>query len=88
MNNCQPAKIFNSLVVVHSLSFYQDQAEKNTVIWYPSALGVIIWPAMYFQPDLTYSIKVLSRFRSDQGPANVGLIKHILQYISGTISLR
>ena len=50
-------------------------------------MGALIWPAMHSRPDLAYSVRVLSQFSSNSGPVHVRLVKHMLQYISGTIGL-
>ncbi len=42
---------------------------------------------MYSCPDLTYSMRILSRFCSNSGPVHVELIKYVLQYTSVTLEL-
>ncbi len=79
ISNCRPAKISISLGVVNSFIVYKNKAEKSTVVYYQSAIGAFIWPAIHSPPDSAFSVKVLSHFCSNPRPTYVKLVKHVLQ---------
>ena len=87
MGDCRPVKIPISPGVANSLTPHDSQADRNTITWYQSAVGALMWPAMHSRPDLAYLVGVLSRFCSNPGPVHVGLVKHVLRYVCGTIDL-
>ena len=78
MSDCRLAKILISPRVAHSLSVYEDKAEKSTIAWYQSAVRALIWPTIYSCLDLAYSMGVLSCFCSNPGPIYVELVKYVL----------
>ena len=67
MSDCRPAKIPISPGVANSLTANENQAEKDTVAWYQSAVGALMWPALHSRPDLAYSVGVLSRIAATPG---------------------
>ncbi len=71
MSDCRPAKILITPGVANSLIAYENQAEKDTVAWYQSAVGAFMRPAIHSRPDLAYSVGVLSRFCSNPGSTNL-----------------
>ncbi len=87
MINRRLAKIFICPWVVNSLSPYKDEAGKNTIIWYQSAIAAFIRLSINFWPDLAYSVRVLSQFCRDPWLVHVKLVKNVLWYKSGTIDL-
>jgi hypothetical protein len=52
---------------------------------YREAIGSIMYLAINTQPDLSYTIHILSRFMSDPGIDHWQALKHLLQYIKGTV---
>ncbi len=87
MSNCELAKTPISPEVANSFTLYKDQVKKNIVAWYQSIIRVFMWPTMYAWLDLTYLVGVLSQFYNNPGLVHVELVKHVLQYISGTLDL-
>ena len=87
MSNCRPANIPFNPGVAGSLTTYKDQAEQSPIVWYQSAVGALMWPAIHSRPDLAYSVRALSRFCSNPGPAHVELVKHVFRYVSGILEL-
>ena len=87
MSDYRPAKIAISPGVTNSLTAHENQAEKDTVAWYQSAIGALMWPAIHSCPDLAYSVGVLSQFCSKPGPVHIELVKHVLRYVSATLDL-
>lgn len=87
IRDCRPAKIPISPGVANSLTTDENQADERTIAWYQSAVGALMWRAMQSGPDLAYSVGVLSRFRSNPGPVHVGLVKHVLRYVSGMLDI-
>ena len=87
MTNYKPAKISITPGVTNSLILNEDQADKSSAALYQLAFGAFMRPAMHSCPDLAYSVEVLSRFCSNPGLAHIELVKHVLQYVSGTLHL-
>ncbi len=67
MSDCRPVKIPISPGIANSLIAYENQAEKDTVSWYQSAVGALMRPAIHSRPDLAYSVGVLSYFAANPG---------------------
>ena len=78
---------FLSALELLTLSPYKDEAGKNTIIWYQSAIAAFIRLSINFWPDLAYSVRVLSQFCRDPWLVHVKLVKNVLWYKSGTIDL-
>lgn len=85
MSDCRLARIFISPKVANWLIVNENKVEKSTVTWYPLAVRALICLIMHFCSDLVYLIEVLSRFCSISEYIYVKLVKHILQYVSGTL---
>lgn len=78
MSNCKPAKILINFRVANCLLAYKNQANKSIVVWYQFVLKAFIWPAIHTCPELAYSIRVVSRFYKNHGPAHMELVKLVL----------
>ncbi len=87
MSDCKPVKILISPGVANSLIAYENQSEKGTVVWYQSAVGALMWPAIHSRPHLAYSVGVHRQFCSNPGPTHVELVKLVLRYVSETLEL-
>ena len=86
MKDATPTKIPMSPGIPNSLDPNPNQASKETITWYQSAVGALMWPAMHSRPDLAQSVTVLARFCSNPNPTHVALIKQVFRYITGTIN--
>lgn len=87
MTECKPASIPMDSGVANSLLPYDGNADKETIKWYQSAIGSLMWPAVHTRPDIAYSVGVLSRYCSNPGPTHCKLIIQIFRYLSGTFDL-
>ena len=87
MQDCRPASIPMDPGVASSLLPYDQEAGHDSIVWYQSAIGSLIWPAVHTRPDISYAVGVLSRYCSNPGPTHIELVKQIFRYISGTIEI-
>ena len=62
LEGCRPAKVPMSPGVPNSLDLNTGQATKDTITWYQSAVGVLMWRAMHSRPDLVQLVAVLAQF--------------------------
>ncbi len=46
-----------------------------------------MWPSVHIQPDISYSVGVLSRYFANQGFINCNLVIQIFRYLAGTLDL-
>ena len=65
----------------------EDQADKDTITWYQSVVGSLMWPAMHTRPDIAYSVGVLSRYCSNPSPLHCKYLQRIMRYVAGTLDL-
>ena len=65
----------------------KKQADEDTIKWYQSAVGSLMWAAMMMRPDLAYSMSLLSRYLSNPGKEHVSLLANVFHYVSGTLDL-
>ena len=65
----------------------EDQADKDTITWYQSVVGSLMWPAMHTRPDIAYSVGVLSRYCSNPSPLHCKYLQRIMRYLAGTLNL-
>ena len=87
MTECKPASIPMDPGVANSLLPYDGNADKETIKWYQSAIGSLMWPAVHTRPDIAYSVGVLSRYCSNPGPTHCNLVIQIFRYLSETLNL-
>ena len=59
MQDCKP--IFMPMVpgIGNLLLPSEEQADENTIKWYQSKIGLLMWPAIHTRSDLAYSVGVL-----------------------------
>ncbi len=60
MTECKPASIPMDPRVANSLLSYNGNTDKETIKWYQSAIGSLMWPAVHTRPDIAYLVRVLS----------------------------
>ena len=61
--------------------------KKETTFPYRSCVGALLYLAVGTRPDLAFSIGVLSRSLEHPTEADVGRLKRVLRYLSGTVNL-
>ena len=90
MFNMDKAKPVNCPLAGHfKLSSSQcptSDEEKNEMqkISYASAVGSLMYAMVCTQPDITHTVRVVSRFLSDPGKEHWAVVKWILRYLQGT----
>ena len=60
MTECKSASIPIDPEIANFLLSYDKNADKETMKYYQSAIGSLIWLAVYTCPDIAYSVGVLS----------------------------
>ena len=88
MTGCNPAIICMNPWVANSLIPYHGNADKASIKWYQSAIGSLMWLAVYTRPDIAYSVGVLSRYCRNPGPTYWNLLVQVFRYLSATLGLR
>ena len=86
MKDVTPLKILMSPGVPNSLNSNPNQASKETITWYQSAVSALIWPAVHFRPNLAQFVTILTCFCSNLSPIHVALIKQVFWYVADTIN--
>ncbi len=87
VTGCKPATVSMNPGVANSLLPYDRNEDKATIKWYQSAIGSLIWPAVYTRPDIAYSVGVLSCYCSSPGTTNCNFVVQIFWYLSATLGL-
>ncbi len=87
ITECKPASIPMDPRIANSLLPYDGNADKETIKLHQSAIGSLIWPAVYTRPDTAYSVGVLSRYCSNPGSTNCNLVIQIFRYLSKNFDL-
>ncbi len=83
----KPASIPRNLGVANSLFSSNHQANKATIKCYQSAVGSLICLSLHTQPDISYSMGVLSRYCANLDLINCNLVDQIFWYLAGTLQL-
>lgn len=65
----------------------EDQADKETISWYQSVVGSLMWPAIHTRPDIAYAVGVLSRYCSNPGPFHCKYLQRVMRYLLGTLDI-
>lgn len=65
----------------------EDQADKETISWYQSVVGSLMWPAIHTRPDIAYAVGVLSRYCSNPGPFHCKYLQRVIRYLLGTLDV-
>ncbi len=87
ITDCKPASLPMNPGAANSLQPFDGTADPKTIKWYQSAIGPLIWPAVYTRPDIAYSVGVLSQYCSNPGPTNCSLVVQVFRYLFGTLDL-
>ena len=86
MANCKPISTPMEPGIGNILMPSEDQADKETISWYQSLVGSLMWPAMHTRPNIAYAMGVLSRYCSNPGADHCSHLQRVLRYISGTLT--
>ncbi len=65
----------------------EDQADKETITWYQSVVGSLMWPAIHTRPDIAYAVGVLSRYCSNPSPLHCKYLQRVMRYLAGTLDI-
>lgn len=87
ITDCKPASILMDLGVRNLLLPHDENTDNKTTKWYQSAIGFFMWPAIYIYRDITYAVRVLSRYYSNLEPTYCNLVIQIFRYLSKTLKL-
>ena len=61
-----------------------EERESMRGIPYASAIGSLMYVMLCTQPDIYFSVGMVSRYQSDPGPAHWTAVKHIIKYLKRT----
>ena len=86
IEDCSPISIPMDPGVPASLLPFDEVADRATLIWYQSAIGCLIWPALHTWLDISEAVGVLSQYCSNPGPLHVNHVNHVFCYIVGTLT--
>ena len=64
-----------------------QKAHPDTVYWYGSAIGSLMYAAVMTRPDLAYALSLLSRYLSNPDSTHVAALQRVFRYVKGTLDL-
>ena len=62
-----------------------QQADSETIYWYGSAIGCLMFASTRTRPDLSYALSLLSRFRNNPDSTHVAALQRVFRYVKGTL---
>lgn len=77
MADCQPASVCMNPGVANSLLASEQQSDQATIKCYQSTIDSLMSPAVHTQPDICYSVRVVSRYCAKPGPIHCSLVVQI-----------
>ena len=83
MLNCRPSK--TPFVAGEKLRSYEGVAEEQDRQTYQQMVGSLMYASTCTRPDIAFATSTLSRFNNNPGPQHFKAVKHVLQYLRGTI---
>ena len=87
MLDCRPAAIPMDPGVPNSILPYDGKADYDTIVWYQSAVGSLMWPAVLTRPDISLAVGVISRYCGNPGPAHIKLVIQVFRYLAGSLDV-
>ena len=85
--DCKLCKILmNSGAVSHTKSS-TEEANKETIVYYQSAVSSLMWAVMMTYSDLAYVMLILSRYLSNSEKKHLSLLKNVFCYVSDTLDI-
>jgi hypothetical protein len=82
MDNLNPVKAPAPTNLHQVVASKSPQYHQKT---YQKALGMLNYLALHHQPNITFATNLLSQFTSSPTVAQWGAVKHLLQYLRGTV---
>ena len=64
-----------------------QQADAETLYWYGSAIGCLMFASTKTRPDLSYALTLLSRFRNNPDSTHVAALQRVFRYVKETLHL-
>lgn len=52
-----------------------DQATSRAILWYQSAIGSLIWPAMHTRLNISYAVEFMAKFAATRRILTVSRLK-------------
>ena len=86
-NNCKSCKISMNSDTVNHIESFTEQADKETIVYYQSAIDFLMWAVMMTQPDLTYLMSILSCYLDNSDKEHLALLKTVFRYVSETLNI-
>ncbi len=87
MTDCKTVSVPMNPGVANSLIPSDQQADRATIKCYQSAISSLMWPAVHTRLNISYSVRVLSRYCANPGPIHCNLVTQIFRYLAGTLEL-
>ncbi len=87
MKKCKLVSTLMKLEVANTLILAIDEADDATIKWYQQLIKSSMWSAVHIKPDLTYSVRVLSRYVHNLSFIHCILIKRMLKYVVETLNV-
>jgi hypothetical protein len=81
MKKCKLVSTFMKLEIANILISITNEADDVIVKWYQQLIESLMWSAVYTRFDLTYSVRVLSRYAHNLSQIHCALIKRLLRYV-------
>ncbi len=81
INECKSISTSMKLEVTNILISIIDEVDNVTIKWYRQLIESLMWSAVHTRFDLTYSVKVLSRYAHNFSQIHCALIKKVLRYV-------
>ncbi len=87
MKNCRSVSISIKSEMINLLMSVTNEADNVIVKWYQQLIESLMWSAVHTRFDLTYSVRVLSRYAHNLSLIHCALIKRVFRYVAETINV-
>jgi hypothetical protein len=81
MKKCKLVSTLIKLGIANILFSITDEVDDVTIKWYQQLIESLMWSAVYTKSDLTYSVRVLSRYAHNFSQIHCALIEKKLRYV-------
>ena len=87
MSDCNPSSIpmdsdLRNTIILSSEDY---RALLQTIYWYGSAIGFLMYAMTMTQPDIAFALSIVSRYCNNPNSTHVAAVTRILRYIKGTL---
>jgi hypothetical protein len=65
-----------------------EESQKMQNIPYCKAIGLLMWAALRMQPDIAFTVSLLSRFMENLGQVHWEAVKRVIRYLKGMRNIR